>query len=191
MCPITQLTCTTTQAEVDEFVAAESALGSSDQTKLYFEAGDNLDYFDFFLKSGSHQTKLPITDPEGSSCDWDVEVQIAPYQFRSERKPWPLTAVDCTLSLDNVEKEGEFELAQAITNFHGYGHNVVDILGCALGMLSGDGYKEGGICDEISAATCQSPDEHMFGSFFSESYFYPSAAKRVTVDPLCGELGYT
>lgn len=150
----------------------------TDKSRLYFEAGDELDYFDFFLEPGSHDVQQ-IADPELPNCDWEVDgVTI----------PWPMTAADCSLGLDNVNNAGLTDLASAITNFHSPDYNTVDILGCALGMLGGSGYKEGGVCDFITPTECQSPDEHMFGSFYST--LPPSNTDRVTIDPRCEEFGY-
>jgi len=170
MCPIKKLTCVTSWLDVIRF---------TDKDRLYFESGDDLDYFEFFLKPGSHEVLRPIIDPEEPNCDWKVDGQS---------KPWPMTAADCTLALDNVEADGLTELAAAITNFHKPGYDVADILGCALGMLSGRGDKEGGVCDLIGPAECQSPNEHSFGSFYSD--LPPPSAERVTIDPRCEEYGY-
>lgn len=169
MCPIRNLPCTTTADDVAAFL---------DTSRLFFDVGDELDYFDFFLEVGTHVT-LPATDPEAPNCDWTVD---------GEAKPWPMTAADCTLGLDNVAANGLANLATAITNFHTPGYNTVDILSCALAMLGGNGFKEGGICDTIAPTECQSPDQHMFGSFYST--LPPPTSARVTIDPICEEYGY-
>ena len=51
LCPIHRLTCTTSAADVDAF---------TDKSRLYFKAGDNLDYFKFFLTRGTYMAD-PIT----------------------------------------------------------------------------------------------------------------------------------
>ena len=51
LCPLHRLTCTTSAADVDAF---------TDKSRLYFKAGDNLDYFKFFLTRGTYMAD-PIT----------------------------------------------------------------------------------------------------------------------------------
>lgn len=150
MCPIRKMSCLAQENDVRAF---------GDKSRLYFEAGDYLDYYDFFLERGEH-TSVEYTGPgknREKTCEWSVE---------GEYVPWPLTEVDCTLTLDNVIQAGLDDLASAIVNLHRPGYNAVYIFGCALNMFSGSGYLEGGICSEIDPKECKAPPKHLFGSFF-------------------------
>ena len=171
LCPIKRLTCTASTSDVFAF---------TDKTKLYFKAGDNLDYFNFFLNRGTHQT-LPDTGDDGDpNCNWLVD---------GRQVPWPMTGIDCTLGLKSVETSGPVALANVIKNFgHNTQYNRVDILQCALKVLGGAGGAEGGSCDLVIPSECKSNPNHKFGGFYST--LPPTTKKRVTVDPRCEQYGY-
>jgi hypothetical protein len=176
LCPITKLTCTASNNDVAAF---------TDRSKLYFKAGDNLDYFNFFLKRGTHET-LPFTGDDGDpSCNWVVDGRLI---------PWPMTGIDCTLGLDNVERVKNTKLADAIKNL---GHNratynVVDILQCALKVLGGKGGLEGGACNKVVPTECKSRAVHKFGGFYSTltTRSRDVRSRELTVDPRCTKYGY-
>jgi hypothetical protein len=171
LCPIKRLTCTASSSDVAAF---------TDRSRLYFKAGDKLDYFNFFLKRGNHQT-LPDTGDDGDpNCNWVVD---------GRKVPWPMTGIDCTLGLEGVEKSGPKELAKVIKSFgHDNKYNTVNILQCALKVLGGAGGAEGGSCNLVIPSECKSNPNHKFGGFYST--LPPSSKKRVTVDPRCEKYGY-
>ena len=171
MCPIKRLTCTASSTDVYKF---------TDKSKLYFNAGDNLDYFNFFLNRGTHQTLPDTFDDAAPSCNWWVD---------GRQVPWPMTGIDCTLGLANVEQNGPAELASVIKSFgHDPQYNRVDILQCALKILGGAGGAEGGACNKVVPARCKSNPNHKFGGFYST--LPPTTKKRVTMDPRCAQYGY-
>ncbi len=180
LCPIKKLTCTTSLLDVWAF---------TNKTKLYFQAGDNLDYFKFFLSRGT-MTTLPINpDDSAPNCDWNVD---------GKKVPWPMTAIDCTVGLNNVQKAGVPALANAIINLaHSPAYNKVDILQCALKVLGGKGGAEGGACDLVGPSECKSPTNHKFGGYYStlpskisDPWSYTLNSPRITVDPKCDAAGY-
>ena len=173
LCPIKKLTCTANSFDVAAF---------TNRNKLYFRAGDNLDYFNFFLKRGTHFT-LPDTGDDGDpNCNWNVD---------GRQVPWPMTGIDCTLGLGNVQKAGVAALSNAIVNL---GHNTnglynkVDILQCALKVLGGRGGVEGGSCNLILPTECKSQENHKFGGFYSN--LPTSTVQRITIDPKCEVVGF-
>ena len=172
LCPIRRLTCTASQTDVDDF---------TDESNLYFKAGDNLDYFNFFLTRGTHRT-LPGTGEEGvPNCNWVVNNRLV---------PWPMTGIDCTIGLSNVQRTGPVALANAIKNFaHNATYNRVDVLQCALKVLGGQGGLENGACKLVVPKECRSPKSSMFGGFYST---LPASATttRTAVDPRCEKYGY-
>jgi Peroxidase len=170
-CPLKRLPCTAGLSDVFAF---------KNKAKLFFKSGDMLDYFNFFLNRGTHQT-LPDTGDDGNpNCVWTVDGRSV---------PWPMTGIDCTLGLDNVEKNGPAALATTIKNFgHNALYNKFDILQCALNVLGGKGGTEGGACNVVIPTECKSRPKHKFGGFYST--LPPSATVRVTVDPRCEEYGY-
>jgi hypothetical protein len=176
LCPIKKLTCTPSASEVTAF----------NQSELYFKAGDNLDFFPFFLEPGTHKF-VPGDGSKDSepSCDWNVN---------GKQIHWPLTGIDCTLGLDNVKKAGVGTLFNAITSLaHNPKWNKIDILQCALKVLGGKGGLEGGACDRVIPGTCKSPTNHKFGGFYSTSPQNRAdrvIAPVVTVDPRCKQYGY-
>lgn len=150
MCPIQKMTCTADHDDVALY---------PDKSKLYFGAGDNLDYFDFFMTRGYHEVQRPIYDRHKPNCYWEVD---------GKSMHWPLTAADCELALDNVRAQGLERVSNAILNFHSPAYNTIDIVSCALNIMGGNGYKEIGICEKILPQECQSPDQHLFGSYYGD-----------------------
>jgi hypothetical protein len=63
LCPIKRLTCIAGSSDVDAF---------TNKARLYFKAGDNLDYFNFFLARGTHQTIPDFGDDSNPNCIWTV-----------------------------------------------------------------------------------------------------------------------
>jgi Peroxidase len=171
LCPIKRLTCRASSLDVSLF---------TDRTRLYFKAGDNLDYFGFFLNRGSHVTLLFTGDDGDPSCNWNVN---------GTRVPWPMTAIDCTLGRRSVERSGPTDLANVIKSFgHNRTYSRVDILQCALNVLGGKGGLEGGACNLVVPQECKPASNHKFGGFYST--LPPSSKRRVTVDPRCEKYGY-
>jgi Peroxidase len=170
-CPIKRLPCTAGGSDV---------FGFRNRAKLFFNSGDTLDYFNFFLKRGTHQT-LPPTGADGDpNCVWTVDGRSV---------PWPMTGIDCTLGLSSVERNGPPLLATTIKNFgHNPSYNRVDILQCALNVLGGKGGTEAAACNAVIPAECKSRPRHKFGGFYST--LPPSTTVRVTIDPRCEEYGY-
>ena len=162
-CPLKFLPCVPGPQEGCDFTE-----GGTDEP--YFLPGDRLDYFSFFLRRGSHhRTNAFVHDPEDTSCDWKID---------HVKKPWPMTPIDCTLGLDNVERAGETALKNAILNFHKPHYKPEQILMCALNILGGQGDAEGGICDFITPSECQSKDGHKFGGFFEDVFGTKELAHR-------------
>lgn len=152
LCPLTRLTCTTSSADVSTF---------PDPTLLYFQPNDKLDYFNFFLKPGTHETFPDPVDVDDLLCKWSVD---------GKEVPWPMTAIDCTLGLDGVKSNGPKSLAKVIKNFaHNRDYNREDILQCALKVLGGTGGIEGGACDMVVPRECKPDPDHKFGGFYSTS----------------------
>jgi Peroxidase len=149
MCPITHLTCTAQQSDVDAF---------TNTNKLYFQAGDILNFFSFFIQRGTHQTIPDTGDDSAPNCNWQVDgVSI----------PWPMTGIDCTLGLSNVEATSVTLLADVIKKFgHNPDYNTYDILQCALKVLGGMGSIEGGVCDSVIPSECKPSLDHKFGAFW-------------------------
>jgi hypothetical protein len=150
MCPLTCLTCITSSDDVATF---------PDPTLLYFEANDNLDFFNFFLAQGTHESVPNTEDEDKPGCKWLVDGQEV---------PWPLTGIDCNLGLSRVQKTGPKSLARVIKNFvHNPHYNRVDILQCALNILGGaGGGTEGGSCNNVTPSECQPDTDHTFGGFY-------------------------
>ena len=179
-CPIQKLICTATQEDASSF----------DDINRYFQGGDALDYYDFFLNRGTH---VPDTDSDDCNysvpggCHWTVdEINI----------PWPMTRIDCTLGLSNVKNitGSSSELTNVIQSFV---HNSTyykryNLLQCALNQLGGTGIgaadNANNACAQVVPAECQANAEHMFGSFYST--LPPTTRPRTTVDPDCERFGY-
>jgi Peroxidase len=172
LCPIKRLTCTASQTDVDAF---------TNKAKLYFQPGDNLDYFNFFLTRGTHQTLPDTGDDTDPSCNWIVNNRVV---------PWPMTGIDCTIGLSNLQRTGPVALANAIKNFaHNATYSRVDVLQCALKVLGGKGGSETGACRYVIPKECRSPRSSLFGGFYST---LPASATttRTAVDPRCEKYGY-
>jgi hypothetical protein len=185
-CPLKHLPCTATQEHVGTFISDDPGPGLD---RLYFEAGDKLDYMEFFLTVGEHIPDRPVVDdlnfdPELPNCDWEVE---------DIKKPWPLTLIDCTLGHDNVLTEKADtdpmregfdrldELAYAIKNFHnirGVSTTPVrptasDILLCAFNNLGGHwkGTCEPPVTKPPGKGSCAPvPAALLFGSYGDLKY---------------------
>jgi hypothetical protein len=171
LCPIKKLTCTSSPSDVAAF---------TNKTKLYFKAGDDLDYFKFFLTRGS-MTTLPDTgDDSAPNCNW---------YLNGQKVSWPMTGIDCTLGLSNVQRAGASALANAIVNLaHNLSYNKVDILQCALKVLGGKGGIEGGACDLVLPTECKSQANHKFGGYYSTLPW--SSTQRNLIDPKCEVVGF-
>lgn len=148
-CPLMKLPATTTQADVNDFQPKD---------RLYFQAGDTLDYFEFFLTVGEHVVQPTLDDPEAPNCDWFVN---------DRKEPWPLTRTDCTLGLDNVERySGLQALKDAINKLHTPGVSISDILMCSLNMLGGSGTPEDCKNIQVDDPMCILDQNHQFGAFY-------------------------
>jgi Peroxidase len=178
-CPIKRLICTATQDDVNNF-------GSPNR---FFNVGDELDYYDFFLNRGTH-----IPD-EGDDCNYSVRGGCS-WTVDGNNVPWPMTRVDCTFGLSNVENVtgSSSALTNVIKNFvHNSTHyNRYDLLQCALNQLGGTGIgtmdNANNACAQVLPTECKANSEHMFGSFYSS---LPSTTvPRSTVDPSCERYGY-
>ena len=154
MCPLTRLTCTTSSEDVATF---------PDPTALYFKAEDNLDFFNFFLARGTHESVPNPEDENEPGCKWIVDGQEV---------PWPLTGIDCNLSLSSVQQTGPKSLAKAIKNFaHNRHYNRIDTIQCALNILNGaGGGTEGGSCNDVIPSECQPSSDHSFGGFYGTNH---------------------
>ena len=174
MCPIKRLTCTAGSTDVDAF---------TNKAKLYFKPGDNLDYFNFFLARGTHQKIDDFGDDSNPNCNWYVD---------GRHVPWPMTGIDCTIGLANVQRTGPVALANAIKNF---AHNPttykrVDILQCALKVLGGAGGAELGACRLVIPKECKSNLNHKFGGFYSTLPSTATTTRTIGYDPRCAQYGY-
>ena len=169
LCPIQKIICTATQDDVEDVDAQD----------LYFKANDQLDYFDFFLNRGTHRP--------GRGCTWTVD---------GNNVPWPMTRIDCTFGLSNVENVtgSSSELANVIKNFvhNSTQYDRYDSLQCALNILAGTGNgtldNSGNACAQVLPTECRSQNRHLFGSYFST--LPATDTPRETVDPKCGRFGY-
>jgi hypothetical protein len=139
---------------------------------------ETLDYFTKFLQPGIHKVASVaeiLDEPENPNCDWTPNVGkcgAGPQEF------WPLTAVDCTLSLDVVTRavkknpcdEYLVELKNVVKNFHTVAFPPEKALMCGLRILGGQGNKND--CADIADARCTEigtdyvPNDHMFGSYY-------------------------
>jgi hypothetical protein len=171
-CPLQRLICTASQTDADEF-------GSQNR---YFNTNDALDYFDFFLDRGTH---TPV-DGRGS-CIWKVD---------GNNVSWPMTQIDCTLGLSNVESVtgSSSDLTNVIKSFvhNSTEYSRYDILQCALNQLAGTGVNTtdntNNACADVLPTECKANAEHMFGAVLST---LPSTnVPRTTVDPSCERFGY-
>jgi hypothetical protein len=174
LCPIKRLTCIAGSSDVDAF---------TNKAKLYFKAGDNLDYFNFFLARGTHETIPDFGDDSNPNCNWYVN---------GRQVPWPMTGIDCTMGLGNAQRFGPPALATAIKNF---AHNAtvykrIDILQCALKILGGAGGTELGACTRVIPKECKSNPNHKFGAFFSTLPSTATTTRTSKVDPRCEKYGY-
>ena len=92
-----------------------------------------------------------------------------------EETHWPLTAIDCTISTDNLNTDDVQDLKNATKKFHSPGFDVYDILQCSFKKLGGHGkgYEPGTACDHISEEaepTCDPGvrnDTFLFGSYYN------------------------
>jgi hypothetical protein len=166
-CPLKKLPATATQEHVDTFKTDYPGPG---EEKLYFGAGETLDYFEFFLQKGKHERREDLLelDEEDPSCDWFPNHYADPNE---EKTPWPLTLIDCTLGLSNVKKEKDStlnKLEYTIENFHNLGV-ASELLMCAFNQLGGH-YQ--GTCEAPAsyypppAGSCAPvPGQLLFGSY--------------------------
>jgi Peroxidase len=175
LCPIARLTCLTSNATVDTF---------TDKTKIYFTAGRNLDYFTFFLYRGMHAV-TPTVDPGAPMCDWRLGRTT-----RTPPTPWPMTAIDCTLGVDNVDRANAVGLATVIRKFalKNPSYNRFNFLMCALNILGGKSGEVRGLCNSIAPTECKAPSAHKFGGYYST--LPPTITPRVIVDPQCEIFGF-
>jgi hypothetical protein len=133
-CPPMNLRCDTTSAEVDQF---------ENTARIYFNASQTLDYFNFFLDRGTHSPAAAeqVNDPEHGNCDWEVN---------GRRYEWPLVRTDsCVLGYDVIEDRAAAEnlgtsldgLKGAIRNYHKHGgtSTEAEAIPYALSILSGGG----------------------------------------------------
>lgn len=75
-CPLQRLTCTALQAHADAF----------GDVNRYFNAGDEFDYFDFFLNCDTHSAGSGggvAADVDCGSCDWNVDGTLIACTFGS------------------------------------------------------------------------------------------------------------
>ena len=171
LCPIKKLSCRTTPSDVSAF---------TNTSKLYFKAGDNLDYFKFFLTRGTMSTLPDTGDDSSPSCNWSVNGQ---------QIPWPMTGIDCTLGMSNVRAAREPALGNAIMNLaHNLTYNKGNILQCALKVLGGKGGIEKGACDLVVQPECKSQPNHKFGGYYSTLPW--SSTQRSIIDSKCEVVGF-
>jgi hypothetical protein len=152
-CPLMKLPCTTSE-------------------------GTKLDYFSHFLQRGKHvvaSVDAIAMDGGAPNCEW---TPVTGKCGAGPPEEWPLTAIDCTLSLDvataaakkNRDDEALYELKEIIKNFHLEVYPPEKVLMCALRMLGGKGNKhdcavfKDTSCTEIG--TDSVPDDHMFGGYY-------------------------
>jgi Peroxidase len=156
-CPIMHLPCTLEDEDGEE---------------------DTLDYFTKFLQPGTHEVasiEEILDEPEHPNCEW------TPYVGKCGEGPpehWPLTAVDCSLSLDVVSRAVKknpgdgylHELKDVVKNFHTEAYPPEKALMCSLRIMGGEGDKDD--CADILDASCTDigtervPSNHMFGSYY-------------------------
>jgi hypothetical protein len=178
LCPLQRMICTATQSDVDDF-------GNQNR---YFNAGDALDYFDFFLNRGTHSPSGGGGGGGGrGNCAWTVN---------GNRVNWPMTQIDCTFGLSNVESitGSSSALTNVIKNFvhNSTYYNRYDLLQCALNQLGGTGIgttdNTNNACAKVLPTECKANTEHKFGAVYSA---LPSTTvPRATVDPSCERFGY-
>ena len=138
-------------------------------------SGFKLDYFSAYLQPGEHIVSTPeeiLATPDGPNCKW------TPSECAGER-PWPMTAVDCSLSLDVAERSVDKhpaddnlrELKDVIKDFHSTAIPPEKVLECSLRMLGGYGNEKD--CDDVQA-TCTKigtnvvPHSHLFGGYYGK-----------------------
>jgi Peroxidase len=125
LCPLQKLTCTASSDDV-------SLYGEDNR---YFQVGDELDYFNFFLDRGT-QMVVAKKDDDDAGCKWVVD---------GKDVSWPMTRIDCTLGISNVEANINGGTTSALVNvIKNFAHNAstynrYDILRCALNVLGGTG----------------------------------------------------
>ena len=179
VCPLQKMTCTPTTEDVTNF-------GNEGR---FFNAGDELDYFDFFLNRGNH------TPGDGSAGN-DVDRGTCEWTVNGTSTAWPMTQIDCTLALSHVDRTlgSSSDLSKVVRNFvhNATYYNRYDLLQCALNQLSGTGVgatdNADNACALVLPTECQASAEHMFGSVYST---LPSATvPRTVVDPTCERFGY-
>mmetsp|Transcript_3705 Transcript_3705/g.6782 ORF Transcript_3705/g.6782 Transcript_3705/m.6782 type:complete len:180 (-) Transcript_3705:439-978(-) len=174
-CPLKKLPCKTDTRMYDKFVKDPGV------DRLYFcEPPQKLDYFSYFLTRGEHETTFENEDnpdPELPSCHWRLEEEdnnngdFPCYQDINDKKNdrWPLTAVDCTIALDNAQKEfgdDDIGMQEAMINFADDIWDVEEALLCSLHVLGGPGNNEGSYCDKVNAKCKAQSSGHLFGSFY-------------------------
>ena len=121
--------------------------------------------------SGNLDEQLPTISTGANISD---ETQ---HNGEGKLKTWPLTAIDCTLSLDvtsraaldNPMDENLRVLKDVIQNFHM--NSPEQVLICALRMLGGRGDSHD--CDDIPGSkscteigTDKVSNDHMFGGYY-------------------------
>jgi hypothetical protein len=178
-CPMQRLICTAAQEDAENF----------EDENRYFNVGDALDYFDFFLNRGTH---VPA---QSDDCNYNVRGGCS-WTVDGNNVPWPMTRIDCTLGLSNVENVtgSSSALTKVIKNFvhNSTYYNRYDLLQCALNQLGGTGFgttdNANNSCAKVLPTECKANAKHMFGSVYST---LPSTTvPRTTVDPSCERFGY-
>jgi hypothetical protein len=170
-CPLMYLPCETTSAEVDTF----EHFGNT--ARLYFNASQTLDYFNFFLDRGTH---IPtpageVNDPERGNCDWKVN---------GRSYEWPMTRVDCAIGYDAIGARAAAidltgasfphlgDLQNAIRSYHDNSSvkNKAEALLYALSILSGNGTVAAGPsiigCDFPHGSLGGTGSDIKFGAYF-------------------------
>ena len=141
---------------------AEELKSKCPMTKLLctLDADKKVDYFNSFLLSGVHQLT-----PQDGSCLWD-------------QGSWPLTFLDCTLSLDELDNDLDPNIVKFKNAIKGFGSvPVYNVLRCALSILGGRGSSsdcsdippDPGLVDCFFIGSSAVPNNHKFGAFFGFS----------------------
>jgi hypothetical protein len=146
VCPLRHLPCTSTADLVS-------------QVNYVNASGVELDYWDHFLVPGTHGNEGKVIDPEAGNCDWVVKAD-------GSTTPWPMTRADCTIALDQAQKNKQAGMVAAIQLFHKSSKkDSMDALLCSYRMMASDGNYPGGACD---VSICGDPAiNHYFGAYFA------------------------
>jgi len=138
--------------------------------RIYFNATDVLDYFDFFLYNGASHHPAPIvptTDFEAGNCNWKIN---------GRRYHWPMVRTDCALSVNAVNdralaipvSQDLDGLKTALASYIGVTtHEKNEALLFALGMLGGNG-----IVTQNSPLFASFPTigtTHLFGAYYGDA----------------------